>query len=153
VFVSQFAKLDAATLAFLTDSANVESLRSILLYHVLPVLVPAASIMNGDHYVTVEGTHLFLDVMGGTVMIGDATVTGTDVLASNGLAHVIDTVLTIPASLAPASAMMGTMAPAMMGTMAPAMAPAMAPVDAYSAASNSAFGFALALVGAVAILV
>jgi hypothetical protein len=103
-----------------------------LSYHVAPGLVPSVYIKNGADYETVEGTDLSLEIMDdGRVMIGDATVISADFLANNAIAHEIDAVLTIPVATTPA--------------------PTDAPTS--SAVSNSAFGFAVAFVGAAAILV
>jgi len=90
-----FAKVDAATLAKLL--ANKDALTQVLTYHVVPGKVLAADITPGM-VKTVEGSSVTLAVSGGKVMVDKATVTTADVMASNGVIHVIDTVL-LPADL------------------------------------------------------
>jgi uncharacterized surface protein with fasciclin (FAS1) repeats len=89
-----FAKVDAETLAAL--QADPELLASVLTYHVVSGAVPAADVATGA-VPTVQGESLDVVVEGGTVTInGTSTVTATDVMASNGIIHVIDTVLIPP---------------------------------------------------------
>lgn len=88
-----FAKLPAGTVEMLLKPENKAQLAAILTYHVVPGKIMAADIagkkMNAE---TVQGGTLMVDAMSG-VMINDAKVTGADVGASNGVIHVIDTVL------------------------------------------------------------
>ncbi len=85
-----FAKLPAGTLeALLKDKAK---LAGILTYHVVPAAVMAKDVKAGD-VKTVNGQSIKITTAGGKVMVNDATVTSTDVVASNGVIHVIDTVL------------------------------------------------------------
>lgn len=85
-----FAKLPAGTLdALLKDK---EKLRSVLTYHVVPGKVTAAQVKPGE-VETVQGQSLTVKMSGETVMINDAKVVKTDVPASNGVIHVIDTVV------------------------------------------------------------
>jgi len=55
--------------------------------------VTAAKVMKMSSAKTLEGQDLTVTVNGGTVMVNDATVVKADVMASNGVIHVIDTVL------------------------------------------------------------
>ncbi len=88
-----FAKLPPGTLDNLLKPENKNQLVEILTYHVVP-----SKIMSGDIAgkkaapKTVEGTALSVDATNG-VMVDEATVTAADVGASNGVVHVIDTVL------------------------------------------------------------
>ena len=73
---------------------NVDTLTSILTYHVLPAEVMAADVSAGE-VATVEGSTIAITTDDG-VMVNDATVVATDVEASNGVIHVIDTVIVPP---------------------------------------------------------
>jgi uncharacterized surface protein with fasciclin (FAS1) repeats len=86
-----FAALPAGVLDKLLLPANKATLTKILTYHVLPAEVKAADVRAGD-VTTVEGSPLAVTTDGG-VKVGGATVTATDVAASNGVIHVIDKVL------------------------------------------------------------
>jgi uncharacterized surface protein with fasciclin (FAS1) repeats len=88
-----FAKLPAGTVEALL--ADREALTAILTYHVVPGKVMAGDIvrMNGAKPATVNGAALDVVVRGGGVFVNGARVTGADVGASNGVIHVIDTVL------------------------------------------------------------
>ncbi|MFC6618916.1 fasciclin domain-containing protein [Deinococcus radiophilus] len=86
-----FAKVPQAQLnALLNDR---EQLRAVLLYHVVPGKVTSGQVVNLDSATTANGADLDIMTNGGKVMINDATVTKADVQASNGVVHVIDTVL------------------------------------------------------------
>ena len=85
-----FAKLPAGTIeALLNDK---QKLTQILTYHVVPGKVTAAQVKPGD-VKTVQGQSLRVRADGGTVMVNNARVTKTDIMASNGVIHVIDTVV------------------------------------------------------------
>lgn len=85
-----FAKLPPATLeALLKDK---EKLAQILTYHVVAGNVKAADVKPGE-VKTVEGQSLKVRIQGGTVMVNNAKVIKTDIIASNGVIHVIDTVV------------------------------------------------------------
>lgn len=86
-----FAKLPAGTVEGLL--ADPDALRAILLYHVVEGEVPAADVVNLTEATTVNGATVAIEVDGSTVMVNDATVTTADVMASNGVIHIIDTVL------------------------------------------------------------
>lgn len=85
-----FAKLPAGTLdALLKDKAR---LQAVLTYHVVPGRVMAADVTKLTSAKTVQGQSLAIDTKKG-VKVGSANVVKTDVVASNGVIHVIDTVL------------------------------------------------------------
>ncbi|HSJ36542.1 MAG TPA: fasciclin domain-containing protein [Acidimicrobiia bacterium] len=98
-----FAPTDAAFEAALADLgltadellADTETLTSILTYHVVPGEVPATDVvtLDGQEVETVNGETLTITIDGETVMVDDATVAQADVFASNGVIHVIDSVL------------------------------------------------------------
>ena len=90
-----FAKLPAGTLdALLKDPAK---LKQILLYHVVSGEVLAKDVVKLQSAKSVEGSALKITTVNGAVMIDGAKVTMTDILASNGVIHIIDAVV-IPAS-------------------------------------------------------
>jgi uncharacterized surface protein with fasciclin (FAS1) repeats len=91
------AKLPPETLETLLKPANKDQLTAILTYHVVPAKVMAADVQAGD-VTTVNGEPFTVAVEGGGVEITDgqgntAAVTATDIEASNGVIHVIDSVL------------------------------------------------------------
>jgi uncharacterized surface protein with fasciclin (FAS1) repeats len=86
-----FAKLPEGTVEALL--ADKEALTAILLYHVVAGKVMAEQVVTMDMAETVGGGELMIKTKNGKVMINDATVIKTDVTASNGVIHVIDTVL------------------------------------------------------------
>jgi uncharacterized surface protein with fasciclin (FAS1) repeats len=92
-----FAKLPAGTLDSLL--ANPDELRAVLEYHVVAGADRAADVVQLQQAATVEGEDVSINTTGGMVQINDATVTTADIMASNGIIHVIDTVL-LPPSLA-----------------------------------------------------
>ena len=81
---------------FTTDE-EIAALTDILLYHVYSGAVYAADVTDGLAVEMVNGDYAQFTVTEGTVMIEDATVTAADVMASNGVIHVIDKVLMPPA--------------------------------------------------------
>ncbi len=92
-----FAKLPAGTVATLLKPENKAKLTSILTYHVVPAKALAADVAGKQSQVaTVNGAKLSIDGRNG-VKVNTATVTTADVKASNGVIHVIDTVLMPPA--------------------------------------------------------
>lgn len=91
-----FAALPAGLLDKLLLPANKKTLTKILTYHVLPAKVMAADVAAGK-VKTVEGGQLTIATDGG-VKVDKATVTSTDVAATNGVIHVIDQVL-VPADV------------------------------------------------------
>jgi len=88
-----FSKLPAGTVESLLKPENKEKLKAILLYHVVSGDVTAAQVVKLSAAKTVNGQDLKLTVNDGTVMVNDAKVVKADVSASNGVIHVIDTVL------------------------------------------------------------
>jgi uncharacterized surface protein with fasciclin (FAS1) repeats len=86
-----FAKLPEGTVeALLKDK---ETLKKILLYHVVAGEVTSKEVVKLTKAETLEGKNVKIKVKDGSVMINDAKVTGADIMASNGVIHVIDTVL------------------------------------------------------------
>ena len=92
-----FAKLPAGTLADLLKPENKAKLTAILTYHVVAGKVMASQVTGMKSAKTVNGQELAISVKGGSVMINNAKVAKADVAASNGVIHVIDTVL-LPAA-------------------------------------------------------
>ncbi len=94
-----FAKLPKGTVEELLKPENKDKLKAILTYHVVSGKVMAADVVkiDGKKVQTVQGSPVAIKVDGGTVMVGKATVTKTDIPTSNGVIHVIDTVLLPPA--------------------------------------------------------
>jgi uncharacterized surface protein with fasciclin (FAS1) repeats len=88
-----FAKLPAGTLESLLKPENKAKLQSILTYHVVPGRVMAADVVKLTSAKTVEGRNVKINAAHSTVMVNNATVTKTDIAASNGVIHVIDTVI------------------------------------------------------------
>jgi uncharacterized surface protein with fasciclin (FAS1) repeats len=93
-----FAKLPAGTLESLLKPENKDQLVAILTYHVVPGKVQAADVVKLDEAKTVNGKMIDIKVKGDTAMVNDAKVTKADIAASNGVIHVIDTVILPPKS-------------------------------------------------------
>ena len=91
-----FAKLPAGTLDNLLKPENKAMLVRLLTYHVVPGRVMAADVVKITSAKAVSGDSLNLKVTGGNVTVDKARVTKTDILASNGVIHVIDHVLLPP---------------------------------------------------------
>jgi uncharacterized surface protein with fasciclin (FAS1) repeats len=87
-----FAKLPAGTVESLLMPENKAKLTAILTYHVVPGAVKAADVAGLTQATTVNGKAVKIDASNG-VKIDGATVVKTDIMASNGVIHVIDTVL------------------------------------------------------------
>jgi len=85
-----FAKIPAEKLQALL--ADKDALTRVLTYHVVPGRVVAAEVKSGS-VKTVQGQPLNIRASGGSVRVNDANVIKTDVMASNGVIHVIDTVV------------------------------------------------------------
>lgn len=90
------AGIDLST--FDTEEEN-STLSDILLYHVVSGEVTASAVTDGMNAEALNGDDLSFTVTDGVVMVNDATVTSADVMASNGVIHVIDKVLMPPADL------------------------------------------------------
>lgn len=88
-----FAKLPKGAVEALL--ADKEQLIAVLTYHVIPGKVTAADVirMGRGNPATVNGQTLAINVSGGKVSVNDATVVAADVMATNGVIHVIDTVV------------------------------------------------------------
>ncbi len=91
-----FAKLPAGTVENLLKPENKDQLTAILTYHVVPGKVMAAEVVKLKEAKTVNGKMISIKADGSGVMIDNAKVTATDIAASNGVIHVIDTVLLPP---------------------------------------------------------
>jgi len=72
---------------------NKSNLSKILTYHVVSGKMKAAGLRDGQDLTTVQGSKLKVMVKDGTVTVGNAKVTTADIIASNGVIHVIDKVL------------------------------------------------------------
>ena len=87
-----FAKLPAGTVDDLLKPENKAKLVAILTYHVVGAKVMAADVKTGM-VTTVNGANLNVKAWDGKVTVNGAKVTAADVVASNGVIHVIDTVV------------------------------------------------------------
>ncbi|WP_419919535.1 fasciclin domain-containing protein [Candidatus Poriferisocius sp.] len=94
-FAAALAALDLTAEELL---ANTELLTGVLTYHVLPLAAPAEVVLtlDGQSVTTVNGADIAVTIDGDTVKVNDATVVSTDIAASNGIIHVIDSVLLPP---------------------------------------------------------
>lgn len=88
-----FRRLPDGTVEELLRPENRERLKAILLYHVVPGRVSAASARGLSRAATAEGRELRIRASGNTLRIDDASVVKADIGASNGIIHVIDAVL------------------------------------------------------------
>lgn len=88
-----FAKLPAGTVESLLKPENKAKLQSILTYHVVAGKVMAADVVKLNSAKTVQGQDITIKTMGGGVMVNNAHVVKTDIETSNGVIHVIDTVI------------------------------------------------------------
>ncbi|WP_420876901.1 fasciclin domain-containing protein [Rosistilla oblonga] len=88
-----FAKLPQGTIADLLKPENKAKLTAILTYHVVPGKVMAADVVGVKSAKTVNGKEVSVTVEGNTVMIDQSKVIATDIVTSNGVIHVIDSVL------------------------------------------------------------
>lgn len=87
-----FNKLSKETLDNLLKSENKEKLRDLLKYHVLPGTVLEADV-KADTVFTLNGKPLKITINGKEVLVNDAKIVKTDIKGSNGVIHIIDTVL------------------------------------------------------------
>ncbi len=93
-----FAKLPEGTVESLLLPENIEQLKAILLYHVVSGSVMAADVVTLNEATTVNGATIAIAVGdAGVVLNGTTNVVTTDISASNGVIHVIDSVLMPPA--------------------------------------------------------
>ena len=88
-----FAKLPKGTVEDLLKPENKAKLTAILTYHVVAGKVMAADVVKVKEAKTVQGSSIKVNAMGGKVMVDNATVIKTDIGASNGVIHVIDSVV------------------------------------------------------------
>lgn len=88
-----FAALPEGTVETLLKPENKDQLVKVLTYHVVPGKVTAAQVTGLSEATTVEGQDVAISTAGDVVRINDATVVAADVMASNGVIHVIDKVL------------------------------------------------------------
>jgi uncharacterized surface protein with fasciclin (FAS1) repeats len=90
-----FAKLPAGTVESLLKPENKATLVKILTYHVVAGKVLAADVvkLDGKMVKTVQNSDVSISVAGGKVKVNDSNVIATDIETSNGVIHVIDTVL------------------------------------------------------------
>lgn len=92
-----FAKLGKDQLADLLKAENRDQLTAILTYHVVAAHLPAAKVVASQSLTTLQGGPLAVVGKAGKVTVGGASVVQTDLLGSNGVIHVIDSVLLPPA--------------------------------------------------------
>ena len=88
-----FAKLPAGTVENLLLPENKEQLTAILTYHVVAGKVTSAQVVKLTSATTVNGQDVDIFLKNGTVRVNGATVAAVDVMASNGVIHVIDEVI------------------------------------------------------------
>ena len=97
-FAALLAELGLGAEDLLADTTGL--LVNTLLYHVLGEVVLSTDMMDGDSYITLQGDSVLVSVTtdstGTTIMVNDATVIVADVLAANGVVHIIDVVLEQP---------------------------------------------------------
>jgi uncharacterized surface protein with fasciclin (FAS1) repeats len=94
-----FAKLPAGTVESLLKPENVDKLKQILLYHVVPGKVMAADVVKVKAAKSVQGEPIAVEVVDGAVKLNqNSKVISTDIDASNGVIHVIDSVILPPNS-------------------------------------------------------
>jgi len=101
-----FAKLDKDLLAALLKPENKAKLADVLTYHVVAAEAKSTDLKNGEEIKTVEGKEVKVTLHGGHVKINKADVTTADVLATNGVVHIIDSVLVPPGFVPPATLIM-----------------------------------------------
>ncbi|MBX3383796.1 MAG: fasciclin domain-containing protein [Phycisphaeraceae bacterium] len=92
-----FAKLPKETVESLLKSENKETLASILKFHVIPGRVFSDTAAKGASVATLQGQKVTTKSEGGKVLVQNATVLGADIDSTNGVIHVIDTVILPPA--------------------------------------------------------
>lgn len=88
-----FAKLGDAAIQDLLKPENKEKLTAILMYHVVPGKVMASDVVSLSSAATAQGQSVDIAVADGTVSIDGAKVVTADIEATNGVIHVIDTVI------------------------------------------------------------
>jgi transforming growth factor-beta-induced protein len=88
-----FSKLPAGTVENLLKPENLGQLTAILTYHVVPGAVTTDQVVKMTEAATVNGQSIDISVAASKVMVNGATVVATDIMASNGVIHVIDSVI------------------------------------------------------------
>jgi len=88
-----FGKLPAGTVAELIKPENKEKLTAILTYHVVPGAVLAKDVVKLSEAETVQGSSVKIQVKDGKVYVDGAQVVKTDIHCTNGVIHVIDSVI------------------------------------------------------------
>ena len=88
-----FAKIPAETLSDLLKPENKDKLSSILTYHVVASKALSSDLTDGQEIPTVNGATLKVSIKDGEVMINHSKVVTADLLQSNGVVHLIDSVL------------------------------------------------------------
>jgi uncharacterized surface protein with fasciclin (FAS1) repeats len=88
-----FAKLPAGTVEDLLKPENKDKLIAVLTYHVVAGKVKAKDVVTLTSAKTVQGSSVDIKVKGDTVYVDNAKVVKTDIKASNGIIHVIDSVI------------------------------------------------------------
>jgi len=102
-----FAKLGKATIADLLKPENKAKLTAILTYHVVGAQLPAAQVVTQKEVTSVQGSPLAIVVDKAGVTVGTAKIVKTDVMAKNGVIHVIDSVLLPPENIVATAAKAG----------------------------------------------
>jgi uncharacterized surface protein with fasciclin (FAS1) repeats len=93
-----FARLPAGTVEELLKPENRAKLQRVLTYHVVAGRVPASDVVTMKSAKAVSGDTISIRAEHGSVMVENAHVVKTDIAASNGVIHVIDTVMLPPAA-------------------------------------------------------
>jgi phosphate transport system substrate-binding protein len=88
-----FTALPAEVVEYLTDPDNVDILTQILTYHVVPGRLMAADVLASESLTSVEGGEIAVSMHDMEAMVNSATITATDIEASNGVIHVISAVI------------------------------------------------------------
>jgi transforming growth factor-beta-induced protein len=96
---SAFAKLPKEAIENLLKDENRADLQAILTYHVVPGKVMAADVVKLKEAKTAQGSKIAIRVENGKVYVNDAQVVKTDIVCSNGVVHLIDSVIMPPAKL------------------------------------------------------
>ncbi|HCW45411.1 MAG TPA: hypothetical protein DGU45_08885, partial [Planctomycetes bacterium] len=93
---SAFSRIDNETLQFLLSDRGLPELQNILKHHVVAGRFDASALVGLDQVETLAGTALELSAIRGRVIVDEAAVEAADIVASNGVIHVIDRVLLPP---------------------------------------------------------
>lgn len=91
-----FASLPDGLVGCLLKDENAEVLTSILLYHVVDGAAASSGLSDGQEIETLNGESVTVDITDGVVKINDSVVSTPDFMTSNGIIHVIDSVLVPP---------------------------------------------------------